>query len=73
MNERLREYANKLQTIVKDNPMTIIQAMRTMTRATVIKTILREADITAKQLVANHSDLFEKRSKKIIARADPTL
>ena len=71
MEERLREYAIKLQTIVKDNPMTIIKAMQTMTRATGVKTILREANITAKQLVANHPDLFEKRGRKIIARIDP--
>ena len=69
MKERLREYAVKLQAIVKDNPLTILQAMRTMTRATGARTILKEAGITARQLVNNHPDLFEKRGRKILAKA----
>jgi len=70
MNERLREYAVKLQAIVKDNPLTILQAMRTMTRATGARTILKEAGITAKQLVDNHPDLFEKERQENPSKSD---
>ena len=69
MKDRLREYAVKLQAIVKDNPLTLKQAMKNMTRATGVKAILKEAGITASQLVNNHLDLFEKRGRRILAKA----
>jgi len=70
MEERIRELAVKLQAIVKDNPMTLLKAMQSMPRATGVRTILREANLTARHLVENNPDLFEKRGKKIIARTD---
>jgi len=43
--------------------------MRNMARATGARTILKEAGITARQLVNNHPDLFEKRGRRILAKA----
>jgi hypothetical protein len=71
MEERLREYAIKLQAIVKNNPMTLLKAMQAMTRAGGVRTALREAKLTARHLVENNPDLFTKVGKKIIARDQP--
>ena len=72
MTQRLREYAVKLQAVVKDNPTTIGNAIKALARATGIRTILKEAGISARQLIANHPDLFDKQGRNIIARVPPS-
>jgi len=70
--ERLRELAVQLQAIVQDTPLTILTAMQRMPRATGVRTILKAAGRTAKSLVNDNPDLFQKIGKKIVAKPPPS-